>query len=351
MSGDQTAALTEQVRQAAANKQPLAISGEGSKAFLGRQVTGEPLSLAAHTGIINYEPTELVLTVRAGTPLAEIERILAEARQLLPFEPPRFDGAGTIGGAVAAGLAGPRRFATGAVRDFMLGTRLLNGQGEVLRFGGEVMKNVAGYDVSRLLTGSFGTLGVLLDVSLKVLPAPEEERTLQLALAADDVAELLDRWTAAALPVTAAVHDGDSLWLRLSGSSPALNAATAVIGGQQVEAGSFWQDLRDHALPFFQLEAGERLWRIGLPPHTPPPNLAGRWLSEWGGRLHWLCSSAPIAEVRTVTAALQGQAVLFRGDGDPFPPLDPVTLQLQQRLKAALDPSGIFNPGRMYPEL
>jgi glycolate oxidase FAD binding subunit len=349
-AADQTERLADRVRRAAADKRPLAIAGSGSKAFIGNPARGETLSLAEHTGLINYEPTELVMTVRAGTPLIEVERSLADGGQLLPFEPPRFGGAGTIGGAVAAGLAGPRRFATGGVRDFMLGARIINGKGEVLRFGGEVMKNVAGYDVSRLMVGAFGTLGVLLDVSLKVLPAPEQERTLKLSLAADAVADRLDRWTAAALPVTGAAHDGEALWLRLSGTSRALDAAAPVIGGERTDDNDFWGALRDHALPFFELRQDERLWRLALPPHSPRPNLAGRWLSEWGGRIHWLCSPEPVDAVRAATAEHGGHALLFRGrpDDAAFPPLDAAMRALQARLKAALDPAGIFNCGRLY---
>lgn len=351
-AADNTAALADRVRHAAAGGQSLAIVGTGSKAFLGRPVQGARLSLAEHRGVINYEPTELVLTVRAGTPLTEVEQVLAEGNQLLPFDPPRFGGAGTIGGAVAAGLSGPRRLATGGVRDFMLGARILNGQGETLRFGGEVMKNVAGYDVSRLMVGAFGTLGVLLDVSLKVLPAPEQEKTVRLGVGLDAVADLLDSWTAAALPLTGAAHDGETLRLRLSGSERAIAAAVTVIGGEITDDGAFWTDLRDHRLPFFQRSGSERLWRIGLPPQTPRPAIGGRWLTEWDGRLQWLCSEAPVAEIRAAVAAAGGHAVAFRGEADsPFPVPDPVTLRLQSRLKAALDPAGIFNPGRLYSEL
>lgn len=349
MAGDRSEALRQQVAAAAAEGRPLCLLGGGSKAFYGRDCAGEPLALAGHSGILNYEPTELVLTARAGTPLAEIETALTETRQLLPFEPPHFGGAPTLGGAIAAGLAGPRQFAAGAVRDFVLGCRVINGRGEWLRFGGEVMKNVAGYDVSRLMVGALGTLGILTEVSVKVLPATAAELTLTLVLPAEQVATRLDGWTARALPVTAAAHDGGRLWLRLSGAAAALAAARREIGGEEA-APAFWPRLRDHALPFFDLAGDERLWRLSLPPHAALAELPGRRLIEWGGRRVWLVSGADPAGIQAAAAGAGGHATLFRGDGEPFAPLTPALRALHQRIKQAFDPAGIFNPGRLYPE-
>lgn len=351
---DRTEALLTRVREAAEREQPLFITGSGSKSFYGRRVEAQALPLQEHRGILSYEPTELVITARAGTPLAELEAALAAKGQMLPFEPPRFGGAGTVGGAVAAGLAGPRRFSSGGVRDYVLGLRLINGQGELLQFGGQVMKNVAGYDVSRLMVGALGTLGVISEVSLKVLPAPSEELTLQLALPSENVAGKLDEWTAAALPVTAAAHDGQGLRVRLSGPRAALEAAERIIGGERQQDSHFWHELRDHRLPFFTQQSDERLWRLGLPPHCSPPALPGRWLSEWGGRLLWLQSEAEPETIRAAAEHCRGHAVLFDGgDGEQavFPALDPVTRKLHMRLKQALDPRGIFNPGRLSAEL
>lgn len=345
-------ALCEQVRAASAARTPLRIHGGGSKSFYGRE--GEPgtaLDVRPLSGIVNYEPTELVLTARAGTTLVEIEAALAERGQMLAFEPPHYAGGATLGGAIACGLSGPRRFSAGAARDFVLGTRVINGRGEHLRFGGEVMKNVAGFDVSRVLCGALGTLGVLTEVSLKVLPAPALERSLSLELPHGTLAEQVDAWSAQGLPITASAHDGRRGYLRLSGPEGTVAAACAEIGGEALADAGFWQQLRDHSLSFFQ--AGASLWRIALPAHAPELDLDGPVYREWNGQLRWLASTQSASEIRAAVTALGGHATLFRGgerSGAVFTPLAHGLRRLHENLKRAFDPAGIFNPGRLYAE-
>lgn len=345
------AELIERVKQAAASGSTLCISGGGSKAFYGRRCSGETLDLADHRGIVSYEPSELVITARAGTPLADIEALLARNGQLLPFEPPRFSPATTLGGMVAAGLSGPRRPWGGSVRDAVLGVKLLNGRGEVLRFGGQVMKNVAGYDLSRLMAGALGTLGVLLEVSLKVLPRPAEERTRVFELAAGEAAARQIEWGRLPLSLSGTLYHAGRLQVRLCGSGQGVQAALDRLGGEDVgDAG--WTAVRDQTHPFF-LEAGH-LWRIALPAAAPELSLPGAILTEWGGALRWLRTDAPAEWVRRRAAALGGHATLFRGHdgtGEVFQPLAPAVLALHRRLKSAFDPHGIFNPGRMYEGL
>lgn len=341
------------VRAAATDGRALRLVGGGTKDFYGRQPVGEVLDTRAHRGIVSYEPTELVVTVRAGTPLSELETALAEKNQWLAFEPPRFGEASTVGGMVAAGLSGPRRMAAGALRDFVLGAKILDGRGDVLGFGGQVMKNVAGYDISRLLAGSLGTLGLILEVSLKVLSRPVVEASLRMEC--DQAAALarMNEWGAEPLPVSATAWADGVLSVRLSGASAAVDAAVARMGGERVaedEAAAFWTSLRDQTHAFFAQD-GLPLWRFSLPTVTPPLSLSGETLVEWGGGQRWLRSEAAPAELRAVASALGGHATLFRG-GDrgsevfqlPSAPL----MDIHRRLKAGFDPAGIFNPGRFY---
>jgi len=349
------AELRERIRDAAARKAPLRLRGGGSKDFYGGLLAGEVLETRGHAGLVSYEPTELVVTARCGTPLAGLEAALAERGQMLPFEPPHFGAGATLGGCVAAGLSGPRRAAAGAVRDFVLGARLLDGSGRELAFGGQVMKNVAGYDLSRLLAGSLGILGVILEVSLKVLPRPPEERTLRLALAEDAALEAVNRWAGEPLPVSATAWSAGVLSVRLSGAPSALRAAARRIGGEELPAqaaGRFWQGVREHTDAFF---AGDLpLWRLSLPSHAPRLALPAEPLIEWNGALRWLRTPADAAAVREAAGRAGGHATLFRG-GDKaqgvFAPLAPAALKLHQGLKAAFDPAGILNRGRLYPEL
>ena len=348
---DRTEAIRDRVRAAFESGTPLAIEGGGSKRFFGRAPAGETLKVAEHRGIVNHEPSELVLTVRAGTPVGETQAALAEHGQWLPFDPPRHGDASTIGGVVACALSGPTRPWTGAVRDFVLGTRIVNGRGDVLSFGGEVMKNVAGYDVSRLMAGALGTLGVLLEVSFKLLPRPACDRTRALDLTAGEAIRRLTEWARAPLPILGACHDGERLHLRLAGAEAAVAEAADRIGGEPGD-GSVWEDLRDHRLAFFA-EDEPPLWRLSVPAHVPPLDLPGSVLTDWGGAQRWMRSDAPGAALRAAAGAAGGHAACFRG-GDreqPFHPLAEGLDLLHARLKAAFDPRRVLNPGRLYPEL
>ena len=349
---DLTEAIRDRVRAAFESGTPLAIEGGGSKRFFGRVPAGDPLRVGEHRGIVNHEPSELVLTVRAGTPIGETQAALSEHGQWLPFDPPRHGESSTIGGVVACALSGPARPWTGAVRDFVLGVRIVNGRSDVLSFGGEVMKNVAGYDVSRLMAGALGTLGVLLDVSFKLLPRPACDRTRVLDLTAGEALCRLTEWGRTPLPILGACHDGERLHLRLAGAEAAVAEATERIGGEPGEGGGLWKDLRDHHHPFFA-EDGPPLWRLSVPAHTPPFDLPGSVLVDWGGAQRWVRSDAPAARLRAAAQAAGGHATCFRG-GDreqPFHPLDEGLDRLHARLKAAFDPRRILNPGRLYPGL
>lgn len=350
-SADLSEDIKARVLDAVGRQAPLAIAGGGTKGFLGRDAAGEPLELDGHRGVVDYYPGELVLTARAGTPLDEVEALLTEHGQMLAFEPPHFGAAATLGGTIATNLSGPRRAYAGAARDFVLGVRIVNGRGEVLRFGGEVMKNVAGYDLSRLITGSMGTLGVILDVSLKVLPRPRETLTLVQPMASRTAVETLCRWAASPLPISASYIEDDNLHVRLSGTPSALAEARVTMGGDELaDAQSFWLDVREQRRPFF--EGDTPLWRVSVPP-AAALELPGAQAIEWGGSLRWLRSDAGAAMIRAAAADCGGHATLFRcpgGSAEPFHPLPGPLMQLHQRLKAAMDPHRIFNRGRMYAE-
>jgi len=355
--------LVEQVRAARGRKATIDILGGGTKAFYGEPVRGsEPLSLRELAGISSYEPSELVVTARAGTPLAELEAALAEKNQCLAFEPPRFGAEGTVGGMVAAGLAGPPRAAVGGVRDFVLGATLLNGRAEVLSFGGQVMKNVAGYDVSRLLAGSLGVLGVILEVSLKVLPRPPATTTLRFDVEEAEALKRLNAWGGEPLPLNASAWWERTLVVRLSGAAAAVQAAAKKLGGEVIEpamAETFWRGLRDHRDEFFTsaeeaVKGSACLWRLGVPATTPPLNLPGEQLVEWGGAQRWLCTGVPALVVREAAAAVGGHATLFRArdkSAGVFSPLAPPLARIHRELKRAFDPDRVFNPGRLYPDL
>ena len=329
----------------------LRIRGAGSKDFYGGMLSGDTLDVAAYRGIVAYEPTELYLTARCGTPLSEIEAVLTEKGQMLAFEPPRFAGA-TVGGCVAAGLSGPRRQQAGAVRDFVLGVKLVDGSGQVLNFGGQVMKNVAGYDVSRLLAGSMGTLGVLAEVTLKVLPRPVAEQTLVFSLNERDTIARLNQWGGQPLPISASFwHDG-RLWLRLSGAQAAVDAAARKLGGEAAGAlAQHWESVREQTHPAF---VGDILWRLALPSTAGEPGLSGLRAMEWGGALRWYAGEQEA--VRGAAGRLGGHAVLYRAPESlrcregAFAPLSPALLALHRRLKKSFDPKGILNPGRLYAE-
>jgi glycolate oxidase FAD binding subunit len=343
----------EQVLSASADKRALRIRGGGTKDWYGQRIEGEILDTSSHSGIVDYEPTELVITARCGTPLAEIEAVLAEHNQMLAFEPPHFGEGATVGGAVAAGLSGPRRASSGALRDFVLGARMMDGKGEVLGFGGQVMKNVAGYDVSRLLAGSLGTLGLLLEVSLKVLPRAFAETSLRFEISEIDALRKLNEWGGLPLPISASCWQDGVLTVRLSGAQAAVDAAVRSLGGEVVyDCEPFWEGLREQHHPFFT--GDDALWRLSVPSTASAIILKGRQLVEWGGAQRWLradSDEATAQAIRRTVAAAGGHATLFRG-GDKavgvFHPLAPAVAKINERMKAAFDPSHIFNPGRMY---
>jgi len=331
----------------------LRIRGNGTKDWYGQELNGELLDTTAYSGIISYDPTELVVTARAGTNLREIGKALAEKKQMLAFEPPRFDGLATVGGIVASGLSGPRRQAVGSVRDFVLGTVLMDGKGETLHFGGQVMKNVAGYDVSRLLTGSLGTLGLILEVSLKVLPRPFAQHSLQFAMSEQDALHQLNVWGGQPLPLSASCWVNGNLYVRLSGAQAAVDAAIAKMGGTDLpEAENFWDGVREQTHTFFS-EPQQALWRLSLPTVASPLALPGEQMIEWGGALRWLKTTADAETIRSVAANAGGHATLFKG-GDKsvgvFQPLAPAVARIHRNLKQAFDPAGIFNPRRMYTD-
>ncbi|HQR99659.1 MULTISPECIES: glycolate oxidase subunit GlcE [unclassified Polaromonas] len=357
--------IIDQVQAAAASGTPLRIRGGGSKDFYGQTLQGEVLDVTPLAGITSYEPTELVVTARAGTPLAELEAVLAERGQCLPFEPPHFGPGATVGGMVAAGLSGPARASVGAVRDYVLGVTLLNGKGELLTFGGQVMKNVAGYDVSRLMAGAMGTLGLLTEISLKVLPVAPAEATLKFGMSQSEALAKLNSWGGQPLPLNASCWVDDAgaptLYLRLRGAVAAVEAACKTLGGERQDNAATapdWTLCRDQQLPWF-LERGEQdLWRLSVPQTAPVLDLPEPPLVEWHGAQRWVRAAAGEAQrLRDAAAAVGGSATLFIADGahveraeGRFDPLKPPLDRIHRQLKKEFDPSGIFNRGRLYPD-
>jgi glycolate oxidase FAD binding subunit len=346
--------LQEQIKAAADRKAALRIRGGGSKDFYGNALQGEVLDTRAHAGIVDYEPTELVVTARCGTLLSDLNEALRAQGQLLPFEPPAFGAGATLGGCIAAGLSGPRRASAGAVRDYVLGATILDGRGQLLKFGGSVMKNVAGYDVSRLLAGSLGTLGLILEVSLKVLPRPVSERTLTLEMPQGKALENMNRWAGMPLPISATAWRDGALSVRLSGAPSAIAAAAEKLAGDAVaepHATQFWDGVREQTDPFFA--DATTLWRLSLPSHAPAVDLPGEQFLEWGGALRWLKSGADATAIRRAAAHAGGHATLFRAgekSAGAFAPLPRELARLHRELKHSFDPAGILNPGRLYPE-
>jgi len=352
VSNDHTERLQQAVARALTAKTPLKITGGGSKAFYGREASGEPLCIDGHRGIVNYHPSELVVTARAGMLLTELEQMLAEQGQMLAFEPPHFGETATLGGAIACGFSGPRRPFAGSARDFVLGCKIINGKAEVLSFGGEVFKNVAGFDVSRLMVGALGTLGVLLEISLKVLPRPDAEWTCCFELPIADALAKMTRLASGPLPVSGLSYDGRELHVRLSGAEKAVKTAATRIGGDAGTADSaYWQELNEHQLDFFQAEMN--VWRLSLPPAAKPLALAGDWVYDWGGGLRWLKTAEPAEAVFAAAEQAGGHALLFKRqnrNGEVFHPLSGRLKQLNQHIKQAFDPYGLFNPQRMYQD-
>jgi len=356
--------IVDSVKQAMLNNSKLRIAAGESKSFYGNSqpagIEVSPLSIREHTGILAYEPSELFITVRAGTRLKEINSVLSERNQMLPFEPPGFSDTATIGGVIACGFSGPARPFYGSARDAILGCRIVNGRGEVLSFGGQVMKNVAGYDVTRLMVGAMGTLGVLLELTLKVLPKPEVELTIVQSLGAQEALDLMNTNAATPLPLTAAGYDGDAVMLRLSGSEMAVTAGCKKITGDELGAGAnYWESIKEQTHLFFQNDLP--LWRLSLAPGRLPLDLPGQWLFEWGGALRWLASDAPIKDIRDAVAEQGGHAILFKGKElyqnhsdetlDVFHPLPEPLSVIHKNLKIAFDPQALFNPGRFHADL
>ena len=343
-------ALQQQLLAAIEGGAPLAIQGGNSKAFIGRRLDLARLDISAYRGIISYEPTELYITARAGTPLIEINAALAEKGQMLAFEPPLLTENTSIGGVVASGLSGPRRPYGGSVRDHVLGIRCLNGLAKDLRFGGQVIKNVAGYDLSRLMTGAFGTLGVILEVTLKVMPIPDYELTCRQAMPEAAALAKMRAFGAGALPVSAACYDGAALFVRLSGNRHAVKPALAALALPEYEQGAvFWERLRDYKADLFMADAP--LWRLSVPPSRDLGLTGGQYWIDWGGAQYWVKTTEPAAAMFKLASQHGGHAMLFKNGGesaDRFQPLSGALLSLHQALKRAFDPRRILNPGKMY---
>lgn len=347
---DDSARIIDALHQARANRRPVYITAGGSKRhLLGRDCMAETLDVSRHRGILDYQPGELVLTARAGTPLEDIIAALEEHRQVLAFEPPMSGGSATLGGTLASNLNGPSRPWLGSIRDAVLGVQLINGRCERLKFGGKVMKNVAGFDVSRLQAGALGTLGVLCDVSLKVLPRPQRTLTLKYALTADDAIQEMNRRAREAKPLTGAMWVAGQLYLRLSGASRAVDSAAAQWGGEVLadEGAAIWEGLREMTLPFFS--GGAPLWRLSMQSTAPVNEQLGATLIDWGGAQRWVRGEHAIESAQSF--ATGGHAAIFRG-GDRSvevrAPLCAAQRNLHLRLKRSFDPDGILNPGRLY---
>ena len=379
--------FTDRILEGAKTGQPLRLRGGGTKDFLGQSLQGEVLDTTPYSGILSYEPSELVITVCCGTPLAEVEAALAQKGQCFAFEPPHFGKGATIGGMVAVGLSGPARASVGTVRDFVLGARVINGKGEHLTFGGQVMKNVAGYDVSRLLAGSWGQLGLITEVSLKVLPVPLGEATMVCAgVTQAQALQLINQWGGQPLPLNASawVHDTtatpaqDFFFVRLRGAVAAVDAAVTKMSadvqrlGAQVtrmnasEAQADWKASGEHTLDFFKAPTEQDcLWRLSVPQTAPVLDVHVNGVAcpqyvEWHGAQRWLWAPASAAsQVRDAALKAGGHATLFRtsvasqqtlGDVDKqagvYTPLNAVQQRIQSELKKQFDPAGIFNPGR-----
>lgn len=345
---DLSSSIQGRVEHAVGNQTPLHIIGGNSKTFYGAPVSAsELLNVSGHCGIVSYEPTEQVIRVRAGTPLVELNNALKQQGQMLAFEPPLFSDSATIGGTIACGFSGPRRPFAGSARDSVLGCSIINGLGERMQFGGQVMKNVAGFDVSRLMTGAMGQLGVLLDISLRVLPIPEAETTLCQQCGSNQQAlEKMIAWQGQPWPLSALAYDGQLIWMRLSGAEAAIHAAAKQLGGEyDPEGGLFWHKLRDHKLDFFQKP--ENLWRISTAPTATVPDIEGDWMLDWGGAQRWLKSPCPSALIHGHVGSKHGHAVCFRGnDKNDWLRLEPGLYALHKKIRLAFDPYRLFNPDR-----
>jgi len=348
---DLTQDLIKQVVDACETGRSLTVVGGNTKAFYGRESQSDTtIDVAGHQGIVNYEPVELVLTARAGTALTEIQKTLAEHGQMLAFDPPHFQSGATIGGTLATNLSGPCRPWAGSVRDAVLGIRLINGRGEHLRFGGQVMKNVAGYDVSRAQAGALGTLGLITEISLKVMPRPAAMVTLVQECDAEGAIVKMNQLAGTPRPLSAASWSQGKLYLQLSGLKAAVEATVKQWGGERLlHAEDFWASLRDHRLPIFNTNGS--LWRFSLKSTAPHWRHKEDWLIDWGGAQRWLRADCDHAVLEQEASAAGGQVILFRGGdraGEVFATQSVALKKLHKRLKQAFDPRGVFNPGRLY---
>ena len=343
------AELLEQVRAAVAQQRPLCIAGGNSKKHIGREQAGDPVDMSSYAGVVDYQPEELVITVRAGTTVSDLQKVLAEENQVLASEPPEFDGKATVGGSLACNLSGPSRPWQGSIRDHVLGVRIINGKAEHLRFGGEVMKNVAGYDVSRLMAGAMGTLGVLTEVTLKVAPRPEATVTVRRPVGASEALHAMNDIGRTPLPITGACWHEGGMYVRLAGPASAVAAAADRIEGSSVsDDREFWRGLREMSLPFFA-DAGD-LWCVSLRSTRDHFMPDANWLLDWRGARRWLAAGDRDTLDRHVQEAggelwhvrgAQGGAEVFAERGEAY-------RAMLLRLKRALDPAGVFNPGRLY---
>ncbi len=353
MSNDISQTLQAEVKEAYKTKTPLKILAGNSKAFYGNPIEARSLNVSEHQGVISYEPTELVITARAGTRLSDIEQTLEQSNQMLAFEPPAFSDSTTLGGTVACNLSGPRRAYGGAARDFVLGCSILNGKAEALSFGGQVMKNVAGYDASRLMCGAMGGLGIILDVSLKVLPKPETEITLSHTLDINQATKNIHQWLKQSFPISGSCYINGQLYIRLSGNNSSVNAAKKVIGGECINnSADFWKSIKNQQHEFFNFD--KPLWRLSLASNSAPLNLNGDTLIEWSGALRWLSTDEPADKIRKKLDTLNGHATLYKNNlenTNAFHPLTSGMLKIHKKLKHAFDPENILNPGLMYKEL
>ncbi|MGB1108946.1 MAG: glycolate oxidase subunit GlcE [Gammaproteobacteria bacterium] len=352
---DQSKPLAEAVQEAFQNKTPLKLVGGDSKAFLPNPCDAAPLSLAEHRGVVSYEPTELVITARSGTSLTELRETLADKGQHLPFEPPGFAPSATLGGTLACGLSGPARPYAGAARDMVLGTRIINGKGESLKFGGEVMKNVAGYDLSRLMVGAFGTLGLITEASLKVLPVPPATKTLSFSMDQAEAIRRCNEWAGQPYPITATAWNANQLYVRLSGAAQAVESAHKSLGGELEADNGLWNELAEHKHPFFRpLSEDESLWRLSVPQTAAVIDNLQETLVEWGGGQRWIISTEGDDLLRDIATKLGGHATRFRSAGEPragvFQAPKPGLMAVHTRVKQAMDPAGILNPCVLYPE-
>ena len=349
MDNDLTQKIREQIAEAHDSATPLKICAGNSKAFYGRKIEGEELSFKEHTGIIDYHASELVITARSGTKISEIENSLAEHKQMFAFEPPHHNENSTLGGIIACGLSGPKRGFACAARDAVLGASVVNGRGESMKFGGQVMKNVAGYDVSRLMVGAQGTLGALLDISIKVLPMPASEITLSFEMDFTQAQKKIRQWILQGHPISASCYRNHQLQLRLSSTKNSVEQAQQVLGGEQADM-KIWRQLRDQSHEFFA--SHKNLWRVSVPPATNNFANDKKQLVEWGGALRWIASDDDLFELAEQHGGHATRYTLNTDNADQvFQPLAEPILKIQQKLKASFDPKNILNPGRLYPEL